>query len=300
MKAFAIAALAVLSSGYGLSTLFAKDDAVVERRVDAAADGIVVVRIPEGAIEIEGWRKTEVEVTGSLAGTAARLGLSSNHGHVEVIVPTSEQEDRNVTKLKIRVPRGSSLDVETAGATVRVDGIEGIVRMESRDGDLTIDGRPMGIVARSERGNIDIGAEHAPGIAHSEEGTVKLRGRAAETIARRDPALCRGGFRSSRGCPVARSDLHGYDGLARHISSIVQRVLRDIDLDGQIDYDHDTGHLEFDLAGSMTMDPADLDALFQDLELMLADLQQQVGDGMMILGEELQNLGIDLKQRRVP
>jgi hypothetical protein len=296
MRAFAIAALAVLSSGYGLSTLLTKDHSIVERRVAAAAEGIVVVRIPDGAIDIEGWRGAEVEVTGSLARDASRMALSSNHGHVQIVVATGEREDRDETHLHIRVPRGSSLDVETDGATVKVNGVDGIVRMQSESGDLTIDGRPLGVVARSETGDIDIGADRAPGIAHSEHGTVRLRGRSAETIARRDPASCR--FRRATSCSIARGDSRGYGDLGQHISSIVQRVLQDIDVNGRVDYDHGSGHLDFNVAGSMMVDPADLDALFADLEQMLGDLQQQLGDGMMVLGEELQNIGVDLKQRR--
>ncbi|MFB3070138.1 MAG: hypothetical protein ACE1ZF_05565, partial [Gemmatimonadales bacterium] len=125
IKTITVAALAIVGSGLGLSGLV--NDAQFDETIPASREGIVTVRVTDGAVSIEGWDRDEVRVTVSGVNRDA-IDLRSSHNHI-VIRLQPDQGNLDDLQLTITVPKGSSIDVETDGAQVDVDGVEGVVRL---------------------------------------------------------------------------------------------------------------------------------------------------------------------------
>lgn len=291
MKTIAIATIAAIGSGWGLSGYLNQQAAhEVDRTIDAPKEGMVVVRVPEGHVRLEGWDRNEVNVTGTVADDSDRLELASRHGVTEVSVMPNLRSGDDATQLVIRVPHGSSLDIETDGGHAEVVGIRGMVRIQSDDGNLTLDDHPMGVMARSTNGDIEIAGRHTPGYVHSANGNVRLRQgeRRAEEFARE---------MSERARRFARDHQDEYEEFGGQIQAIVERAMRDIDIDGHVDFDRFADGFDIDVDAKVRYDREDLDLLLHDLQDVFEDLESELGEGMSVLGEELEVLGEGMKRK---
>jgi hypothetical protein len=213
MKTIAVAVLAAIGSGLGLSSVIDQHPPIDET-VEASREGLVTVRVPHGTISIEGWDRAEVRVRGGGVDRDA-LELYSDHSHTQIRLRGDTDED---TWFTIQVPRGSSVDVETAEGHVGVDGVEGVVRLESESGDLVLAGNPASIVALSRSGDIDVRVPKASGLVHSEEGAVYLReALSGEILAGRDAA---------RAQQTARAHIREQRARVRELEARVRRETR--------------------------------------------------------------------------
>lgn len=296
MKTIAIVSLALIGSGVGISSYIQEHRTSVDRSV-MAPGRLVVLSIPAGNITVEGWGEPEVRITGTVAEDASRLTVSTQAGYTEVAIDLSVPQDSRQTELYVRLPEDVDLDARVQSAGVAIDGIQGMVRIQSISGNITIDGTPARLVARSERGDIDVGVEDTRGTAISETGAVTFRGRAGDYIATREEFPCRrdaDGFVCADWAAVLSE--RGEE-LGRMVSSFVERALRTAQVDGHVDYDRQTGRLGFELAGDFAIDTAQLQEIMADVEFMLGDLEHQVGHGLSDLGAMLENLGTDLRRQ---
>ncbi len=128
--------------------------------VDADADVEIFNLV--GSVRVTGWDRNEVSVEGSLGAGTERLEFRNNGDDVEihVVVPRARRRNPNrvigESHLEIMVPRNAALDIETATASIAVDGVSGEVSMESAVGALTFAGDSRFIDAESTGGDIDI------------------------------------------------------------------------------------------------------------------------------------------------
>ena len=187
MKTLVVAMVAVAGTGWGLARHQSQPTAIDEVR-PAAPEGIVTMRIPEGTVVVEGWDRKEVAIQGTLADERDVFAFHTDHGHTEIsVTPHPDADAASATRLTIRVPAGSSIDVDTEGADVDVAEVTGMIRLESGTGHLSIAGAPAGIVAVSRHGDIDIRAPDVRGVVHSENGNVRLHsGHSGDIVATRD------------------------------------------------------------------------------------------------------------------
>jgi|GEM_PF-3913813 len=322
MRGLIIGAAAIVGSGFGISS-YVHPRGQIDRSVPAAREGLVVVRVPEGALTLEGWDRLEVQVTGRITGPDDRLHLSSNHGHTVVRLRPDDSPDADDTRLTLRIPKGSSVDLETVGADVVVAGVQGVVRLESGSGNLRIDGHPLGLVARSRSGDIDVTAEGVPGFAHSEDGRVTLHGGLSGALAsRRVHRHLRDRYRAA-GCDDARLDPaacerweelweeYGQEWaewgrtyreqmaeiapeLGANVAGLMQSILERIDVEGSMDeYD---GGFRFNLSGDVQIDAAALQDFVEDLNDTMEDLGDDLGRSLDDLGKQLEEVGRELER----
>jgi len=113
----------------------------VDQRIDAASDGQVEVHNISGDIVVSGWDEASVHVTGEISEAAERLDVRRDGDRViiEVVYPNDWRGDGNFggdTDLRISLPRGSSLLVETVSADVTVNDVEGEQDLTSVSGDV--------------------------------------------------------------------------------------------------------------------------------------------------------------------
>jgi DUF4097 and DUF4098 domain-containing protein YvlB len=118
---------------------FAGSDSV-DRKVMATANGEVVISNVSGSIDVRGWDRNEVQVTGELGSSVERLDVESNGGRtvVKVVLPRGNAHDADAD-LTISVPRNSSIEVSAVSADVSSRGVLGTQRLKSVSGEITAD-----------------------------------------------------------------------------------------------------------------------------------------------------------------
>jgi len=130
--------IAVLVAGCVSFSLYAKT--TVNERTTADSDGVVEVSVVEGEIDLQGWDKNEVEVTGTLAENVEELILDSNGSHTlikVVYIRNKKAHSDEETKLVINIPQQSELNVHVVSADVKVAGVYGEQRLTGVSSDIS-------------------------------------------------------------------------------------------------------------------------------------------------------------------
>jgi uncharacterized protein YdeI (BOF family) len=275
MKTLVVAMIAVAGTGWGLASHQGQNTDIDEVK-PAPPQGIVTIRIPEGTVVVEGWDRDEVAIQGTLAHERDAFEFHDDHGHTEIsVTPHRVADATGETRLTIRVPAGSSVDVDTEGTDVDVSDVTGMVRLASGTGNLSIAGAPAGIVAVSQHGDIDIRAPGVRGVVHSENGNVRLHGgRSGNIVATREAhrAMQMARIQSRRWAPA----LDNTDWTASS-----QTQLRDL-----IDVERWDGGMDIRVADAIDIG-LDFDALEAMLESIGAELEIEIEDLAEALEDEL-------------
>ncbi len=138
---------------------FAAED--VNRTLDAAADGDVTISNVSGSVEVRGWSRNQVEVTGELGSGVEELIFERDDDEVVIKVKIRRNSSRNSSaELVINVPEASSLRVNTVSADIDVSDVKGEQRLESVSGDITTAAYGTEIDAESVSGDIEISGDN--------------------------------------------------------------------------------------------------------------------------------------------
>jgi DUF4097 and DUF4098 domain-containing protein YvlB len=151
--------------------------ASVERKVAADANGEVVISNVSGTIDVRGWDRNEVHVSGQLDEDVERLDVESSNGRtiVKVVLPRGHVRGGDAT-IEVQVPKGSSVEVSAVSADVSSRGVLGTQRLKSVSGEVTADiagdeseassvsgdvtvrgsGRPISLRVTSVSGTLDL------------------------------------------------------------------------------------------------------------------------------------------------
>ena len=173
--------------------------AINERR-PAAADAVIEVENVAGSVEVVGWGKAELEVTGTLGRGAERCEVTGDQRSlkVRVVLPKSAREVDGTT-LKLQLPAGARVEVEAVSADITVSAVTGqldlesvsgevrlstagSVRVRSVSGELTIRGGGPRLDATSVSGDIEVTMD---AVSDAELETVSGNVRVASAIAPR-------------------------------------------------------------------------------------------------------------------
>jgi DUF4097 and DUF4098 domain-containing protein YvlB len=112
----------------------------VDRKVAADPSGEVVISNVSGTIDVRGWDRNEVQVTGHLGRDVERLDVETSGGRtfVKVILPRGSANDGEA-EIEVSVPRNSSVEVSAVSADVSSRGVLGTQRLKSVSGEVTAD-----------------------------------------------------------------------------------------------------------------------------------------------------------------
>lgn len=134
----------------------------IDQRQDADPNGLVSVYNTSGSIEISGWDRAEIEVSGSI-GDDVNEFIFERSGPVTTIkvnVPNNTFGRVDVSSnLVIRVPAESSLDVGTVSADIEVEGVRGEQELQAVSGDIQTEVFGSDLKANTVSGDIDVDAE---------------------------------------------------------------------------------------------------------------------------------------------
>jgi DUF4097 and DUF4098 domain-containing protein YvlB len=147
---------------YGLCAIFAAAAAPalgeeVDKTVDAAATGHVVVANTAGSIMIRGWSRDQVEVKGSLEERVEEVIVERDGNTVTIQVKVPKRGGRDIdADLRIQVPKGSSIDVTTVSSDIEVTDVQGEQTLESVSGDIDTVAFAADVTGRVVSGDIEI------------------------------------------------------------------------------------------------------------------------------------------------
>lgn len=129
----------------------------INKTVDASADGHVDISNIAGLVEVEGWSRTAVEVTGELGDRVDELIVERDGDRVTIKVKVPRNSSRGISSdLYVKVPERSSLDVGTVSADITVEGVLGELDLGTVSGDVEVEDASDDISAESVSGDVEI------------------------------------------------------------------------------------------------------------------------------------------------
>ena len=160
----------------------------IDERTAADPNGRVEISNVAGTVEVRGWDRDEVHVSGYLGKGTERLEFERNGNlvRVNVILP-KKKKHRHVddTDLMVNVPAGSRLSVTTVSAEIDVGGITGNQRLQSVSGDIETTSADEDVEAKTVSGDVSVtGSGNAALLAlTSVSGDIDVEDIAGELIA---------------------------------------------------------------------------------------------------------------------
>lgn len=135
----------------------------VDRKVAAEPSGEVVISNVSGTIDVRGWDRNEVQVTGHLGSDVERLDVETSGGRtfVKVILPRGNAHDGEA-EIEVSVPRNSSVEVSAVSADVSSRGVLGSQRLKSVSGEVTADIAGDESEVRSVSGDVTVRGNGKP------------------------------------------------------------------------------------------------------------------------------------------
>jgi hypothetical protein len=128
-------ALAALAASFAVGTARAR---TIQQQVAADPRGEVDVSNVAGKIEITGWDKPQVAVTGDLAEDSQQLEVKSDAGRTSIRVTHGAPRwfGDGGARLEVHVPRESELNASAVSADIASHGIAGAQRLQSVSGAI--------------------------------------------------------------------------------------------------------------------------------------------------------------------
>lgn len=114
----------------------------VDETREASADGFVRITIVRGQLDVEGWDRNEIRVTGQLDEQTKEFvfDVSKQQATIEVKLPRNLDHRccEDGSDLTVKVPRHSTVDVSVVSADVDVDDILGGLEVGNVSGDVRL------------------------------------------------------------------------------------------------------------------------------------------------------------------
>ena len=147
-----------------LFALPASADVEVDRKIDAAPDGHVDITNISGSVEVNGWSRNEVEVTGTLGKNVEELVFERDGDKIIIKVKVPRRKSRGIeSDLSISVPEQSSIDVGAVSADIDVSEVRGEQRLHTVSGDVETESTGGDVSAESVSGDVEVSGNRIEG-----------------------------------------------------------------------------------------------------------------------------------------
>ena len=131
--------------------------AAIDESMDAAADGTVSISNIAGSVDVQGWSRNQVEITGVLGDDIEELIFERDGDEIEIKVKTRRRNSHDIeSDLIVKVPQGSSLEVNTVSADIDVGEVAGEQSLESVSGDITTEAHASDMDVDSVSGDLEV------------------------------------------------------------------------------------------------------------------------------------------------
>jgi DUF4097 and DUF4098 domain-containing protein YvlB len=130
---FALAAAFAAAPGFTAERDF-------EKRVQADPNGTVEISNVAGAVNVTGWDRAEVEVTGHLGEDVERVDVTTAGTRItiKVVLPHMSSNDSDAL-LDVRVPKNAELNVSGVSADLKTSGLLGAQTLKTVSGEIRAD-----------------------------------------------------------------------------------------------------------------------------------------------------------------
>jgi len=134
------------------------------REIDASPDGTVTISNVAGSIEVSGWSRNVVEVDADLGADVEELVVERNGDEVlvKVRVPRNHGRQDISSKLNLRVPERSSLDVAGVSSDIEVRDVFGEQRLHAVSGDVVTQAYEADISVEVVSGDVEVLGDRKP------------------------------------------------------------------------------------------------------------------------------------------
>lgn len=155
----------------------------INQRQSARADGLVKINNVFGSVRVTGWDRNEVLVEGTLGEGTKELQFTVDGGEtvIKVVLPTEEEkraagiEQVKESDLEVRIPVGSTLEVETVTADITTSDLSGNIDLHTVTGQIDVGGSPARVRTESMTGDINIGSPQGPVRASTVAGRITIK-----------------------------------------------------------------------------------------------------------------------------
>ena len=154
MKTFTVTLLGILSA----TSAVAEE---INQSMDAAADGTVSISNIAGSVEVQGWSRNQVEVSGELGDDVEELIFKRDGDEIYIKVKSRRRNSHDVdSDLVVKVPVRSSLEVHTVSADIDITEVTGEQSIESVSGDIATEAQTSDIDINSVSGDLEIAGDN--------------------------------------------------------------------------------------------------------------------------------------------
>ena len=158
----------------------------VDKRLDAASDGVVSISNIAGSVEVTGWSRNEVEVTGTLGKDVEELIFERDGNEIEITVRASKRHSHNISSdLVINVPEKSSVEVVGVSSDIDIQNVLGAQHLQSVSGDIESEIRAADVEIETVSGDVEVQGDDVAGhcALSSVSGDVEAQNLAGELAA---------------------------------------------------------------------------------------------------------------------
>jgi DUF4097 and DUF4098 domain-containing protein YvlB len=168
----------VLASALPCCTVAAADSRTVNIHKAADLDGAVEIDNVAGQVDVTGWDRPEVEVTGTIGERVERVDVNASAGHttVRVVLPQESWVHGNGSEaeLVVHIPRKSFLTATVVSANITTHGLQGQQQLRTVsggiDGDLAHEAR-----IDTVSGTVNLAAGAGPLEVNSISGAITVK-----------------------------------------------------------------------------------------------------------------------------
>jgi DUF4097 and DUF4098 domain-containing protein YvlB len=173
-----VRAVILVASALQCCAVLAADSRAVNIHKAADLDGAVEIENVAGQVDVSGWDRAEVEVTGNIGERVDRVDVSTSPGHTTVRVVLPQQSwahgGGSEAELVVHVPRKSFLSATVVSANIATHGLQGQQQLR------TVSGNIDGDLAREAKidtvsGTVMLAAGAGPLEVNSISGTVTVK-----------------------------------------------------------------------------------------------------------------------------
>lgn len=176
------AILLALFTSLGSSLAFAETPIDQTRPLDA--HGHIEIDNLKGRIQVRGWDRNEVHISGSLGTGVEKLVIEGSGDHLEVRAQYPKQlgawrgDRTGPTDLVLQVPLRASLDIESVSADIDVDGVApDDLSVDTVSGDIVVAAAPRHADITSVSGGMRATLNSSDVKVETVSGEAVLRGR---------------------------------------------------------------------------------------------------------------------------
>jgi DUF4097 and DUF4098 domain-containing protein YvlB len=149
----------------------------IEKRAQADPRGEVVIVNVAGEVQVSGWDRNEVQVNAELADEVQKLEFRTSGARttIEVVLPKGRHTYRGSSDLVVRVPRNSSLSINTVSADQTIKDVRGMQRLQAVSGTIRTELFNEDLELKNVSGEVSVRGHNGKGVLRATTVSGDLR-----------------------------------------------------------------------------------------------------------------------------